>query len=70
VRIGMSWPIGRGRRMWISGGPAMWLVWYVIFCAVAAVWLAVLLVRVIAWCLWEAGKATGRGVRAIYRAIR
>ena len=34
MRLGFSWPLGRGRRMWVSGGPLVWLFWiYVVLAA-------------------------------------
>jgi hypothetical protein len=64
MRIGFSWPLGRGRRMWISGGPVMWLIgiiWLLAAYIVAGVlWVIVALLQVIFYF----------GPRAIYRAIR
>jgi hypothetical protein len=64
MRIGFSWPLGRGRRMWISGGPLMWLLGiYVLIAAyvIAGVaWVIVALLQLIFY----------YGPRAIWRAIR
>ena len=48
MRIGISWPLGHGKRMWISGGPLTWLLMYLLFCAFGIVWLvAWLLVAIV-----------------------
>lgn len=48
MRIGISWPLGNGVRMWMSGGPLAWLIGYLIFCAFGIVWLvAWLLVAIV-----------------------
>ena len=49
MRVGMSWPTGRGHRQWISVGPAgaavlsvfwvaTWLIWAVLMAVYGAVW--------------------------------
>jgi hypothetical protein len=37
MRMGFSWPIGRGRRMWISGSLVEWLTWIPLFAIAWAV---------------------------------
>ena len=63
MRIGFSWPLGRGQRMWISGGPLFWLCFVYIYLAayivVGAAWVIVAIVQLAYY-----------GVRAIVRAIR
>jgi hypothetical protein len=47
MRTGMSWPTGRGRRQWISVGPAgavalgvVWIAWVAVWLVLVAVYLA------------------------------
>jgi len=64
MRIGFSWPLGRGRRMWISGGPLAWLfgIYFLIAAYIVAgvLWVIVALLQIIFYF----------GPRAIIRAIR
>jgi len=63
VRIGFSWPLGRGRRMWISGNPlTLLLTFYIILAAyivVGVAWVIVVLVQLLFY----------YGPRALYRAV-
>jgi hypothetical protein len=61
MRIGMSWPLGHGKRMWISGGPLAWLIGYLAFCAFGIIWIAVWIPVVIV-------QLAIAGIRAIVRA--
>jgi len=60
MRFGMSWPTGRGRRVWISGSIIEWLTWIPVF---AAFWLAAWIVGGTIWLIVA-------GIRAIIRKLR
>jgi hypothetical protein len=66
VRFGYSWPLGHGRRAWVSMGPIGWLLiaplWACVMAVVLAVWLLVMLAEGIVW-LVRAVRASGQDRR-------
>ena len=44
MRVGYSWPLGHGRRAWISMGPIGWLLLIWLMLPLAAAWWALFIV--------------------------
>jgi hypothetical protein len=64
VRFGYSWPLGHGRRMWVSGPIWLLILWVPFWLAgmvlVLAVWVLVFLAEVIARLVVAAVRAVTR----------
>ena len=62
MRFGISWPLGRGRRAWLSGPVWAWLFILVALGAFAIVWAVV-------WCLVALVQLAFYGLRALWRKL-
>lgn len=60
MRMGFSWPIGRGRRMWISGSLVEWLTWIPLF---AIAWA-------VCWIIGGTAYGIFAAIRALYRKAK